>query len=995
MKKLFLFCLLCFATIAIQAQTVTTTWNGTAFSPSFNTASIDKLIVQSSAPNYLTLSACQQIKTQFKTGKGAGTLTLDLSGAVFQNDSLPHAGSETNGAFAAMTSLKEVLLPVDLRVIGGYAFKNSTNLTTINYPTTLKTIMLHAFARSSAATTLILSGLSETQLEAVGDYAFYNNTNTNNPPILPPTIKDVGANAFRNTAVNVTEFAEGATSIGSSAFDCGANAARQKVTTLTFPSTITTLSANAFANQPNITNITFKSTTPPFSGTTNPFPAIVAPTSVTVFVPCETSSNYQGLDALSGMSIVEMPCEGGGDDDPDPGELILQHTTTGSLASEINVALGSTAVTSITKLTIKGSANLSYDDCRAVVSAFSTESLKTLKLTDANFENSKIPQHSTTGAFEGLKIETLILPAYLEKIGQRAFKNCTKLADIQFSIALNTLELGAFTGCRNLNISTLPSTLKTIDGYVFQNCSALTLSQLPNGLEGTIGAYAFANTKVRISYIPCAVTEIDNSAFNGVSTLTSISLPDGIALLGTKVFGGSNLTNVTMRGDYPPSSNTSTDGNHSFGTLVLSGITLHVPPGAADNFNFSPWNEMNIVADAPVEVGCVNPRTVTVTYDGKQRSYLLFLPDNYASTMKADGIIVACHGFGGEANSALARFRYTANNSQVNMIVIAPFALPEQEQNLIDKANAVNNLAGSNRVDISACWGQCLHVKANMIVTSIDNEFNTNVNDVEFIRYLVNKTATRYNANLNNVFFGGNSMGGFMAYEYARRYGNELAGIINFVGSMKYTADTVNVATNIKTPILDFHSLTDGTVFYNGTGTLYGIASNSRTAMPKLEVLDWWRRRNGAAAPIITDLGSGGGIKGAKKYYYDHADYEITHFQMDGAEHGVLPSGSTPFSHSTEVREFILRHKNNEISSSNNETYLQKSIIIYPTITHDILFVEGGDICQEATIYDIFGRQLEIITPTSDSVQKLNVSRFQKGIYLLKIRNELFKFYKD
>lgn len=994
MKKIIFLSFLNLAVMAIHSQTVTVTYNGGAFSAAFSTASIDKLIVTSTAPNYLTLGACQQIRDYFKTGKGAGKLTLDLSSAAFANDSLPNAASETNGTFASMTSLTEVILPNNLRVIGGYTFKNCTNLTTVNYPATLKKVLDHAFALSSSSTKLILTGLGNTQLEVVGTYAFYNNSSTSNPPTLLNTIKNVGSNAFRNTAVNVTEFAEATTTIGSNAFDCGASASRQKITMLTFPSTLTSLAGSAFANQPNVAKITFKSTTPPFSGTTNPFPSVTSPASVTVYVPCESSANYQGLAALSGMSIVEMPCENG-DDDPEPGELIVQHTTTGTLATEITAALGGASAISVTKLTIKGITNLSYDDCRAVVTIFSTDDLNTLKLTDANFENSKIPQHATIGAFENLKIDTLILPTYLEKIGQRAFKNCMKLANIQFSIALNTIELGAFTGCSNLNIMALPSTLKTIDGYVFQNCSKLALSELPNGLKGTIGAFAFANTKVTISYIPCAVTSIDNSAFAGVSTLTQISFPDGIASLGPKAFASTNLTSVTLRGDYPPSSNTSTDGNHSFGTLALSGITLHVPSGTTSNFNFAPWNEMNIVADAPVEVGCVNPRTVTITYAGKQRTYLLYLPDNYASTMKADGIIISCHGFGGEAGNALARFQSVANNSQVNMIAIAPIALPEQEQDLITKANAINNLAGANTVDISACWGQCLHVKSNMLVASLDNEFNTNIDDAAFIRYIVQKTVTRYNANPDNVFFGGISMGGYMAYEYARRYGNELAGIINYVGSMKYTADTVNVTSDIKTPILDFHSLTDDVVFYVGTGTLYGIASNSKTAMPKLTVLNWWRGRNGAAAPVITDLGSGGGITGAKKYYYDHADYEITHFQMDGAAHGVLPSGSTPFNHSTEVRDFILRHKSAEIPNGNKDIKPQKPIVFYPAIAKDVIFIEGIDEYQQATIYDIFGRQMEIITLRPDNIQKINVSRLQKGIYLLKTGNEVFKFYKD
>ena len=990
MKRPILIFFLCFATMVLLAQTVSVTYGGGTFTPSLPAGnSVDRLnVVSATATDYLTLATCQQIKTQFKTGKGAGKLILDLSGAVFKDDSIPHSTSEANASFAAMTSLKEVVLPGTLKTIGGYAFKNCTNLTTINFPATLKKVMLHAFARSSGATTLIISGLANTQLEVAGDYAFYNNTSTSNPPTLPNTIKNVGQNAFANTAVNVLEFAEGATTIGSGAFNCGASAGRQKITTLTFPSTLTGLAGSAFANQPNISTITFKSQEPPFAVDVNPFPAIAAPASVTVYVPCETSVNYQTCTALSGMTIVEIPCDDDGDDDdPEPGELIITHNTTGGMEVEIAAALGSVSATSVNKLTIKGVANLSYDDCRAVVAAFPTTDLKTLKLTNASFEHNKIPAHASVGAFQDFQVETVVLPTYLEIIGQRAFKSCTKLTNVQFSIALQTIELGAFTGCSNLNIITLPSTLKTIESYVFQNCSKLTLSELPNGLEGAIGAFSFNNTKVTIASIPCAVTSIGNSAFAGVSTFTQISFSDGIASLGTKAFAGTNLNNITVHGDYPPSSNTSTDGNHSFGTLSLTGITLHIPPGTIDNFGFAPWNQMIIIEDAPVETGCVNPRTVTVNYGGRQRTYLLYLPDNYTSTMSADGIIVSCHGFGGLASNALARFQSIANNSSVNMICIAPQALPEEDAGIQSKSSMLGNA-----FSLDACWGQVLHAKVSLI--GLDNTFNDNIDDISFIRHIIQTTAARYNANQNNVFIGGISMGGYMAYAYAMRYGNELAGIINYSGNMGYHLDTLHVVgSQIETAILDFHSKTDATVFYEGEGTYSGLVS-MKNGFPKLKVLDFYARKNGIAVPLqITDLGTNSSGVSVKKYYYDHAKYDITHYQLDGenATHSYVLT--SPVNHSTEVRNFILQHKTDNSMTKLKEKE-RKSVSIYPAVVKNELNISGLITSQQVRIYSLTGIQVATAFLRAEHLQSISVEHLADGIYFLRTKEETLKFVK-
>src|SRR5690606_24931219 len=291
-----------------------------------------------------------------------------------------------------------------------------------------------------------------------------------------------------------------------------------------------------------------------------------------------------------------------------------------------------------------------------------------------------------------------------------------------------------------------------------------------------------------------------------------------------------------------------------------------------------------------------------------ERQYMIYLPSNYDHTRGADGIIVCFHGFGGKMANALARFQHIANSDNVNMICIAPQALPEEDENLLSTASSIG-------YDLSAVWGQALHVEVKLLglSTPVGATFNQDVDDVAFVRHLIQHTVETYHANPDNVFVGGISMGGYMAYAYAIRHGDELAGVINYTGTMNFKADTVNVLEYIKVPVLDFHSKMDATVFYEGEG-YYACSDNiwMKNGMPKLTALDWWARKNGATrTPIITDMGIHASDVSVKKYYYDHIDYEITHFQMEGdnANHSYQIKGGA-VNHGTEVREFILRHKN-------------------------------------------------------------------------------------
>lgn len=304
----------------------------------------------------------------------------------------------------------------------------------------------------------------------------------------------------------------------------------------------------------------------------------------------------------------------------------------------------------------------------------------------------------------------------------------------------------------------------------------------------------------------------------------------------------------------------------------------------------------------------VNPQIFTISFEGKTRKYLVYKPENN-SNRNPDGLIVACHSFGGKMENMYQYYGIKSIANTLNMVVLAPQALPEEDQKLQKKLK-------NTKYKLSAVWGKVLYIDASYKVLGVHIPFvkayfNSKIDDIAFIHSLIQNVQAKYSVNTKNTFIVGSSMGGFMSYAYATRYGNELSGLINIVGSMGVKLDTASV--NVSLPILDFHSTTDGVVFYSGKG-YYASVKNvfMKNAIPKLEVLDYWARKNGASRnPVITFIGTNTN-KGVsyKKYYYDHPTNEITHFQLTGAPHSysIKVSDGDPINHSSEIRNFIQRH---------------------------------------------------------------------------------------
>lgn len=120
-------------------------------------------------------------------------------------------------------------------------------------------------------------------------------------------------------------------------------------------------------------------------------------------------------------------------------------------------------------------------------------------------------------AFENCSISRIVLPSSLNKIGRRAFADCSNLVEVVLNEGLEEIAPWAFYGCNSLVKIKMPSSLGSlgynIDGGVFEGCISLKSVEIPKG-----------------------VTEIPCMTFAGCVNLLSVRLPETIRIIGSDAF---------------------------------------------------------------------------------------------------------------------------------------------------------------------------------------------------------------------------------------------------------------------------------------------------------------------------------------------------------------------------------------------------------------------------------------------------------------------------
>ena len=132
------------------------------------------------------------------------------------------------------------------------------------------------------------------------------------------------------------------------------------------------------------------------------------------------------------------------------------------------------------------------------------------------------------GAFCGIEsITEVIIPDGLTKIAANAFENCINLQHVRIPDTVTEIS-NAFQGCSKLETVKLPAGLERIPSTAFSGCRGLTQITIPEGVT-RIDCLAFSNCEnLREITIPDSVTKIHEEAFKNCTKLKTVNASEKI-----------------------------------------------------------------------------------------------------------------------------------------------------------------------------------------------------------------------------------------------------------------------------------------------------------------------------------------------------------------------------------------------------------------------------------------------------------------------------------
>ena len=128
-----------------------------------------------------------------------------------------------------------------------------------------------------------------------------------------------------------------------------------------------------------------------------------------------------------------------------------------------------------------------------------------------------------------------------KSIGDRAFRGCIRLIDIQIPNDITYIGGTAFYGCHGLKSLDIPNSVTSVSTQVFSYCSGLISCTIGSGLTAIKYGFLQSCSALKSINIPSGVTSIGDYAFINCYSLTSVRCnPTSPPTLGTDVFKNTN-----------------------------------------------------------------------------------------------------------------------------------------------------------------------------------------------------------------------------------------------------------------------------------------------------------------------------------------------------------------------------------------------------------------------------------------------------------------------
>ncbi|MCF8234059.1 MAG: T9SS type A sorting domain-containing protein [Bacteroidales bacterium] len=341
----------------------------------------------------------------------------------------------------------------------------------------------------------------------------------------------------------------------------------------------------------------------------------------------------------------------------------------------------------------------------------------------------------------------------------------------------------------------------------------------------------------------------------------------------------------------------------------------------------------------------------TITHDGIQRNFILYVPDSYDPAEETP-LLFNLHGYGSNAFEQMhyGDFRPIADTSA--FLLVHP--------------NGTVDNVGNTHWNVG--WG------------------TSSVDDVGFISALIDSLSTNYMIDPEKIYSTGMSNGGFMSYLLACELSNRIAAIASVTGSMTKGLPN-SCSPDHPMPVMEIHGTADFVVPYDGALWVESIEA----------VLNYWVDFNACdSTPIITDMPDNDTTDGStvehQRFMHGDNGVEVEHFKVIGGGHtwpGSAYGGqgtNRDIDASAEIWAFFSKY---DINGAINQTGIdppiaENSLILYPNPVSRKICIESRELDkQEYKLFSGQGRLLRSGTLKA-GYQEIDISHFAPGLYVLR-----------
>ena len=176
-----------------------------------------------------------------------------------------------------------------------------------------------------------------------------------------------------------------------------------------------------------------------------------------------------------------------------------------------------------------------------------------------------------TAAFSGCSsLAKVHISGSVKILGESAFSDCTSLEELSIDDGLQSIGKFAFSGCTSLEKAVLPNSVDSVGDYAFVNCTELSDPQIPKSLR-YFGGYALENTKWMSQQKKNEfVTVGDGILIKYAGEAEVKSIPDTIKVVGSYAFAGNKkLKNVMIPSSVSVIQNSSFEGCEKLDNIYI------------------------------------------------------------------------------------------------------------------------------------------------------------------------------------------------------------------------------------------------------------------------------------------------------------------------------------------------------------------------------------------------------------------------------------------